>query len=332
MNLPQNYVIEKFFSYCGNPQFKKYRNVYNGSCPICREGKSWLKKRRCFYIVDKNYICCHNCNLTWSPLNWIKKVAGLTFEEIRQEASFYDDDIETIISKHSTPNVPIYTPTLPKDCINLTDPTQLNFFRDNKTIIICNHYLLKRRLLTAANRCKSYYVSLVDYIHKNRLILPFYDSNGKIIFYQSRAILPEDIEFGRYLSKQGAEFSVFGINNINLDLEYIFQFEGPIDSMFVKNGVGIGGLHLTTTQENQLNKYRLHQRIWILDNQLDTKEVKQKYLDLIETDERVFIWPDKFKEFKDLNEICMHYKLDEISPKFFIRNSYKGMAALLKLK
>ena len=35
---------------------KKLTNVYEGGCPICREGKSWNKKRRLYYIVKEDHI------------------------------------------------------------------------------------------------------------------------------------------------------------------------------------------------------------------------------------------------------------------------------------
>jgi hypothetical protein len=54
--------------------------------------------------------------------------------------------------------------------------------------------------------------------------------------------------------------------------------------------------------------------------------------DLIERSERVFIWPKKFVDYKDVNEICEKLELDQISPKFFIENSYTGVEALIKIK
>lgn len=331
MELPSSYIITKIYSHCDRVVHKKYRKVYNFECPVCREGKSKGRKRRGYYIQTDNYFCCHNCSKTWQPFQWIKEVCNLTPKEIFKEAIEYDDSLELILEqKQEKKKENPYT--LPKDCINLTDSRQIEFFQDKQPVKDCYQYLINRRMLTAVNRPKYYYTSLVDNIHRNRLIIPFFNEDGKIIFYQSRAVQPKDEKFGKYLSKSGADFSVFGVDRIDLDFPYIFQFEGPIDSMFVRNGVAIGGLNLTEIQECQLEKFKLHQRIWVLDNQLDNNDVKQKYLDLIESNENVFIWPKKYKQFKDLNEICIHLKLDKIKPKFFLDNTYQGMQALLKLQ
>ena len=52
--IPEEYIIQKFYQFSGNPTYNKFTNVYNGSCPICREGKSWGRKRRLFFIPKDN--------------------------------------------------------------------------------------------------------------------------------------------------------------------------------------------------------------------------------------------------------------------------------------
>jgi len=333
MELPLNYIIEKFYQHVGNPKYRKSSNVYNGSCPICREGNSWLRKKRCFFLVNKGYICCHNCQQTWSPIEWIKRVTGLSFHEVVNESNSYDNSIEEVLQRYDWKEENKSNRyTLPYDCINLSDQTQLDFYKKNTYVKDALRYITERRLDTAGNRVKTFYISLKDKLHRNRLVIPFYNEVGQIVFYQSRALNVDDEKFARYLSKVDSAFTIFGIERINIDFDYIFLFEGPIDSMFVKNGVGMGGLTLNDVQAEQIEKYYLHNKIWVLDNQPDNAEVNKKYKQLIDKGETVFIYPDEYKQFKDLNELCMHYKIDQVSPKFIIKNSYSGMKALLKLK
>ena len=44
-----------------------------------------------------------------------------------------------------------------------------------------------RKLLTAINKPKSLWFCRDDFVHKNRIIIPFYE-NKEIIFYQSRKL------------------------------------------------------------------------------------------------------------------------------------------------
>jgi hypothetical protein len=71
---------------------------------------------------------------------------------------------------------------------------------------------------------------------RNRLhgFVDDYDENGKIIFYQTRAIYKKDETPAKYLSKVGGNKSIYGISNIDQNIDYLFMFEGPIDAMFVK--------------------------------------------------------------------------------------------------
>jgi hypothetical protein len=330
MEIPNDYIVHLIYQYCARPIYRKSSEIYNFECPICNEGKSTGKKRRGFYIVPKSLFICHNCQQTWSTYNWIKQVTGLTYSEISKECSNYNFISNNI---HLVSNVlenKRHIPSLPSDCINLSDPIQLEYHKNNPIIKKSLDYINFRRLNSAINKPKSFYISTDDYVHKNRVIIPFYDLNGKIIYYQSRKILSSDPK-PKYISKVGGNPSIFNIDKIDNTIEYIFLFEGPIDSMFVKNGIGICGLTLKPLQEKQLSLFPMHKKIWVLDNQFDCKEVIIKYRQLIEKGENIFFYPDNCKLFKDINEICIHFKLDKIPYKFFINNSYSGLKANMKL-
>lgn len=306
---------------------KRSNGVLNGGCPECKEGKSWKLKSRLFYIPEKNLIFCHNCNISLSPLSWIKKYSGLTYTQIMNETSHYDtiifDDPEDNIKKSKVNQI------LPYDCINLFDPFQLDFYKNNKVVQDVLIYIKNRRLDTAINKTPLY-ISLKDFIHKNRLCIPFINIKNKITYYQTRSIYPEqEKKFPKYLGKKDCDKTVFGVKNINNSLDYLFITEGPIDSMFVPNGISFGGLNASDDQLNELSLYFLYKKIWVLDNQLDNKEVYNKYLKLINMGESVFIWPKSYKRFKDINDICCEFKLDTIKPEFFIKNSYSGLKAKL---
>lgn len=337
MEIPRDYIVQKFYQFAGYPRYKKLSQTYEGGCPICREGNSWLKKRRCYYIIDKNVICCHNCGWYGAPVKWIQQVSGSTIGEILNEANNYDiiplEVKEVEFKKHTV------IEDLPNDSINLFDKSQLEYFKDNKVVIAALEVIKNRRLDTAINKPSALYISLTDKVHKNRLILPFYDRTGSIIFYQSRTIFDSDLKFRpRYLSKVKGERSLFNINNIRQDIEYIFLLEGPIDSFFIENGVGVAGIQedsltsLTPLQENQLFEFNLFKKIWVLDSQWKDKASKKKTEKLILNNETVFIWPEKYgKKYKDINEMCIDLKKDSIDRSFILENSFCDLKSRLIL-
>jgi len=338
-SIPQEFVVSKFYEYAGHPQFNRLANVYQGCCPICREGKSWGRKKRLYYIVKKNVVCCHNCGWFSNTFNWIKKVSNLSNLEIISQIKKFDNNI---IPNLEDKPIKIENTALPEDCVNLLDTPQMEYYKKSHTIIQKAHdYISSRRLDTAINRPKAFFVSLKDRVHKNRLLIPFYDFSGNIIFYQSREILNRKNSI-KYLSKIGGEKSLFNVDKIDTNLEYIFIFEGPIDSCFVKNGVALTGIqerskeHFSNLQKTQLNQFKLHKKIWVLDSQWKDKASLNKSKILLSQGETVFIWPEELgKRFKDFNEICIAGKLDKINPNLIIKNSYselKGKIILSKIK
>lgn len=335
MILPKDYVVQKFYQYAGYPKFKKITNVYEAGCPICREGKSWGRKRRCYFIIEKNYICCHNCGWHSNPSKWIETVAGLTPKEIYEESKNYDIlPLDLLLEKPDTQKK-IITDTLPKDSINLFDEQQVNYYKDNSIVSEAIKLIKKRRLDTAINKPKTLWISLTDRVHKNRLVIPFYDKNNNIVFYQSRTILNDDTRlYPKYLSKVNSDKSLYNINNISSNLDSIFIFEGPIDSFFIKNGTAVAGVQenssntFTKIQEEQINDFKLYKKIWVLDSQWNDSASRKKTKKLIDKGCTVFIWPEKMgKTFKDINEYCIAKNLDSISPDFIKENSYSGLKA-----
>lgn len=334
-HLSEEYTISKFYELGYKVRYNKYENTYLSCCPICREGKSWGRKKRCYYIPENDNIYCHNCGSSLKPYNWIREVSGMTDAELRRDMeSFCPSDGGSTTKPEQT--VAEAVPTLPEDSINLFDPLQVEFYKHNHVVQAALKMIEDRRLKTAANGPDALYVSLKDFTHKNRLIIPFKSVEGKILFYQSRKILDND-EKPSYISKTGGDKSVCGIDRVNPDKDCVFIFEGPIDSFFVKNGLALAGItsgnsSFTALQQSQLEELKFFRKIWVLDSQWIDKTSREKTLKLLERGECVFIWPKKWGKYKDFNEICVTHSINEISPEFIIKNSFCGNVGLLKYK
>ena len=324
MELNQEFLIETFYSYCKRPLHKRYQNVYNAECPVCKEGKSSGRSRRLFYFPSKQYFFCHNCSKSWQPFEWVKEVTSLTVPEILKRNR--EKSGEITIYKKPEPIKQVIINDLPEDSIDLTDSTQVEFYKDNKFVKIALQYIESRKLLTAINTCRKFYISLTDKIHKNRLVIPFINDN-KTVCYQTRALTQN--QFPKYLTKFG-EKELFGLSNIDSSIPYVFVFEGPIDSMFIKNGVALAALSPTEKQAQQLSNLIGYQQIYVIDNDKNNKQTSRKVDKFIKEGKTVFVWPKDLIRFKDFNEICTELELNEISWKFVVSNSFKGQQALLK--
>ena len=213
----------------------------------------------------------------------------------------------------------------------------MEYYKDDEIVKRVYGTINERNLLTACNRPKTLWVSLRDYVHRNRLVLPFYDTSGNIVHYQTRTVFDNE-KFPKYLSKVQSEKTLFNIDNVDRDIDNIFIFEGPIDSCFVKNGVAVAGIQensdllFTSKQAKQIKAFPFHKTIWVLDSQWQDTAAKKKTQKLIEQGETVFIWPKKYgKKFKDFNDMAIGLGINEIPYKFILDNSYTGLKARLLL-
>ena len=332
MQISQNLVIRTFFQYCKRPMFKKNAGTYNSECPYCHEGSSAGKKRRFFYMPEEGLAYCHNCNASKSGIDFVKDVSGMTIPEILAESELHTESVEDIIKKSVVYKK--YNPkSLPDDSINLFDVNQVSFYRENPVVKDALEFILKRRLDTAINKPRALWLSLTDYTHKNRVVFPFYtiDGSSKIDFYQTRALYKQDEERAKYLSKTNSDKGIFNIDRVTPDIEHIFLQEGPIDAMFLRNSVALAGIKPTDDQlESITNNFPMHKVAYVLDNQWVDKTSYKVTKDLLDRGHIVFIWPKGLERFKDLNDLCVHLKKDEIKPEFIIKHLHTGMKGLLQ--
>ena len=334
--IPEQYVVNVLYENIYKISYNKYNKSYNGCCPICKEGNSWGKKKRFYYIPEKELAYCHNCGYSKKALTFITEVTNKSLHEIINEVKEFDIEILPIEEPKEVKKV--IDKSLPEDCINLSDISQIEYYKDNTVVKTALQLIKDRKLNKGINKPKTFYISLKDVVHKNRLILPFYDENDDIIFYQSRGLTKKDLfERPKYLSKVGAERSLYGMQNINSNLDNVFIFEGPIDSYFVENGLATCGITersdkmFTSLQKEQINKLNLYEKIYVLDNQYCDKAALNKSIILVDNNEKVFIWPKELKRFKDFNDICVAGNKDKIRPEFILKNTHSGLKAKLLL-
>ncbi len=150
------------------------------------------------------------------------------------------------------------------------------------------------------------------------------DSNGKIVGFQTRELESKggpkyktwNLEriYSRLNIKHGLSDEdltainkismLFGILRVDMGREFNI-FEGPIDSMFMNNSIGLTGVKKKVTDFDEIPTAR-----YLLDND---HEGKTKMIEKIKIGQNVFMW-DKFlrehgllnKRIKDLNDLIKY--------------------------
>lgn len=157
----------------------------------------------------ENLIYCHNCGWSSRPYKWIRTVGELSREDIIEEVTSGEYNIINIDKvKDDSQEIEEFVDNcedLPANCIDLSNNLQLEYYKGNSVILKALKYLKDRRLDLAVNRPNSYFISLNDETHANRVVIPFYDLDNKIVFYQSRTFGIDEMQKVKYLSKRIAK-------------------------------------------------------------------------------------------------------------------------------
>lgn len=331
IKLPIDYVTNIFFQYSGKPE--KVGANYKASCPICMEGQSWGIRKRLYYFPEKRYFYCHNGCGGFSDYFWVKTVTGKSFLEIKEEIetsyNSFDFEYERIFLEN--PKAIDKFPDLPNDSINLLDKTQVKFYKNDYWVKEAVSFIMRRKILNAPYRPKTFYLSHSDFLHKNRIIIPFFNGNT-VDYYQSRALSKAQEKRSKFLCKMNSEKPLFNFNLLDYSLQYIFIMEGPIDCMFLKNSVAICGADMTDYQLDLINReFPYAKKIWIYDNhKIDTTAYsKIKDLSFKSSSDLFFNWSDQFEKYKDINEFCVNENINEINPQEILDRSFSGPKILL---
>jgi hypothetical protein len=162
-------------------------------------------------------------------------------------------------------------------------------------------------------------VSEIDYSNlgreEPRMVIPFYDTEGKLIAAQGRALGSHEL---RYITIKVTEDSpkVYGLERWE-SKTHTYIVEGPIDSMFLPNCLAVAGGDL---QSIKIDKERC---VLIFDNEPRNEHTVKKLMKSIDEGWNVVIWPNSIT-CKDINDMVLASIKDARLVEIINRNTYSG--------
>ena len=307
--------------------FKQVRqNLWNSRCPICGDSQKNRSKKRLYIYAKKQdlFVKCHNCGFGSNLGNFIKQLdphlhsqyiverykAGETGQRKSKEPEFHFEK-------------PKFKPQPTK--INLPSIGELDK----------EHFARKyfeSRKIPESFKDKVYFaedfrewaqsVSKIDYSNlgkeEPRMVIPFFDMEGKLIAAQGRALGKNEL---RYITVKVEEDSlkIYGLDRWNPE-EHTYIVEGPIDSMFLPNCLAVAGGDLLTYNGDK------EKTTLIFDNEPRNIHTIKKIMDSISKGWSVVIW-SKERKFKDINDLIISgLSTDEILDMINTR-TMKGLEA-----
>lgn len=330
------FVDAKYASILGTRlrNFKQKKDyLWNYSCPVCGDStRNKLKARGYIYRAKSDlFVKCHNCGYGTNIGNFIKYVDSNLYNEYVLErykngTSKYNDhkEIEEVF--------PVETKLeIPTDNV-LSGLLRLDKLQESHPAV---QYLIKRKipkdkwnLLFVAPKFKKYTNNIKFHFMNEeddhpRLIIPFFDVEGKVFAYQARAFGNEQPKYYTIKIDESQE-KIYGLDRVD-ESKRILIVEGPIDSLFLPNALAVSGASFDTPMVRRI----LTNATIVMDNEPRSKEITNQLEKYIELGYSVCMFPETVSE-KDINEMILSGStIDEIVD-LINTNTTSGMEAKLK--
>ena len=157
---------------------------------------------------------------------------------------------------------------------------------------------------------------------ESRILLPFYNKQNELVGITARAI--NNSNTLRYLTFRISEDDplVFGLERVN-ENERIYVVEGPIDSLFIRNSLAVGGAEFGRMSE----LVSRDNCTIIFDNEPRGKEIVQRMKTVIDAGFNICIWSKSIVQ-KDINDMVVAgMSSDEIVKQIDAR-TFSGLSAM----
>lgn len=335
-----SWLEQKYINLLSNrlPRFAKRGNdLWNFRCHICGDSqKNKFKARGYIFAQNGEYFYrCHNCSASLNFKQFLNSVDSNLAEEFTKE-KFAEKSglliapkkvVEKDIGKFLQPKFIKYTALNTLKKVSQLDPAHpVKRYVVSRKIPSTMHFKL-----FYAPKFKTFVNTLIpdkfktdgdDFVDEPRLIIPFVDQNQQLIGFQGRNFSKDGI---RYITimLDSTKPKVYGLEGVDFN-EKFYVFEGPIDSMFIKNSIAMAGSSL----DRLLDKHKSNAVI-VFDNEPRNVEIVKTIEKYIQLGYNVVIWPSHIQQ-KDINDMVLA-GVQPVDLKLIIdNNTFRGLTALVK--
>jgi len=283
---------------------RKKDDLYNFRCPLCGDSQKNKTKSRGYVYRKKNdyFYMCHNCSVSTTFYNFLKQVDPSLVSEYALERYKNGETGNNNYPKPEFDDVKSSTPIFKKK-LNIPSISSLSDDHFAKKYVI-NRMIPKDRYsdLYFAEDFKKFVTDLgIEkelYEKDQRLIIPFYDKDGNLTAFQGRALGESKMRYITIkMSDDGTK--AFGLDKVDED-QMIYVVEGPIDSMFLKNGIAVANSNL----QSVVDLFDRSKVTLVFDNEPRNKDIVKLIENAIDEHFNVVIWPEMIQE-KDINDMVL---------------------------
>jgi len=293
---------------------------FHARCPLCGDSAKNERKKR--FHLDYNggnpKWNCFNCDA--GSKNFISlycQVLNIDYKTACEQLFKYDK--KKIKERLS--------PVKVKPATVLNAPTDFNWILDDckrETDSMIYHTYVK--LLTefrAERQIPNNYDLFLAHKgrYKNRIIIPIYDADGNIIFFQARSLPSLDLE-PKYLNPVTEKSMIIHNESVFDRDKYIIVTEGLIDAFMIGDqGTTSLGVEMSDGFLKRLMELTDEGIILVFDNDTAGDTARDKFMKDNKYKERVryFVMPEEYRDCKDINILKVRHSIGDYN--FVVKNS-----------
>lgn len=280
--------------------------VYQGDkimfrCPICGDSKRSTTKKRGYYYRKTASYHCFNCDANLSGMKLLQAFSGEDYDDIKSrffKSMFDGKHYSSLSSSYDSPRGPAADSILKVE--NVLKPEWKSPLSERAV------QYLEQRKVTSAPFLKEPFYTYVSKSGSEFILIPW-RMNGVDAYFQLNDFLRLNPGGLKYIFPKNRDKLIYGLDNIDMAFPYLICFEGVYDSLFVPNGLAIGGKNLTELQERILRKrFPGHRIVYALDNDRPGLVATARTLGgRAPSNASYFKWFDSSTKEKDVNDLVV---------------------------
>ena len=310
--------------------------TFNCRCPICGDSKKSKRLARCYFYTSHGSlnVSCKNCGYGRSFYNFMRDVFPDKFDEYKMEQLksrlgqnvFGSEPVTKDTTPASTPEPNVVTAMDGVVAISNLDNSHKakQYLLDRCVPVDCFNRLYYADNFKDTASSVSYCELSSNFPDEDRIVIPFYDIDGKITMIQGRSLNPNSNL--RYITIKASEDAekVFGLDVVDFN-KTVYVCEGPIDSFFVDNCLASCDSSLTRIDAAD---------VYIWDNEPRNPEIIKLMDAAIDNGKSLVIWPFSPERKVDMNDMIKTgiYSSTRELMQTIQTNTFSGIQAKLKFQ
>ena len=320
------------------PRLRNFKHTeeykWNFSCPFCGDSskKKWRARGYLFRAKVGLFMYCHNCNVSTNIGNLIKHVDPILYHDYCLE-NYKESGAPRSAHKSVDDAIPqIFLETKTFDTVLVGLKCIADMPEDHPAVKYCiKRQIPKDRfpLLYYAPKFTKYVNSVLPGKLKTpekdhpRLIIPFYNQEGKCFAFQGRAFGKEDPKYLTIKLDDKAE-KIFGLDRVD-ESKRVYIVEGPLDSLFLPNSIAVSG---SSFNSSTIGKLKSNATV-VYDNEPRSKQLTKLIEKTIDDGYSICLWPDTVQG-KDVNDMIQAGLTANDIKTIIDNNTFSGTLAKLK--